>query len=212
MHTKNLFEEIYSIYTSILLNSDKITYNSVNMNDPEIFTDNTASWTLMEKFSPDWQIQMLFDVINHTVYQLDVINIQDSVHHRWVNSKFKKEFDQNSFERMLDPTTHSHYGKIHYVGDDGLDVLVMKAHDLVEGVTYDDDEDGIISLELTDSELATIARAAHMRDITINEFINESIRYELDKIDPNWQSELDVLKELTDQEKNIDKLHNDWLV
>lgn len=190
-HPDNLFEEIHSIYTSILLNSGKRTYMSVDMTDPGIFTDNTASWTLVEK---GCQINLLFDVLNHTIYQLDVIDIQNSVHNRWVNSKFKKEFDQNSFERMLDPTTHSHYGKIHYIGDYGLDVLVMTARDLVEGIAHDDDEDGVISLELTDSELATIARAAHIRDITINEFINESIRYELDKIDPNWQSELDMLK------------------
>lgn len=186
----NLFEEIHSIYTSILLNSGNISYASVDIHDPAIFTDNTASWTLVEK---GCQIHLLFDVINHTVYQLDVINIQDYVHYRWVDSKFKTDFDQNSFERMSDPI-HSHYGKIQYVDDDGLDVLVMTAKDLVEGNTYDDDEDGVISLDLTDSELATIARAAHIRDITINEFINESIRYELDKIDPNWQSELDMLK------------------
>ena len=186
----NLFEEIHSIYTSILLNSGNISYTSVDMIDPAIFTDNTASWTLMEK---GCQINLLFNVINHTVYQLDVINIQDHVHYRWVNSKFKTDFDQNSFERMSDPI-HSHYGKIQYVDDGGLDVLVMTARDLVEGNTYDDDEDGVISLDLTDSELATIARAAHIRDITINEFINESIRYELDKKYPNWQSELDMLK------------------
>ena len=184
----NLFEEIHSIYTSILLNSGNISYTSVDMIDPAIFTDNTASWTLMEK---GCQVNLLFDVINHTVYQLDVINIQDSVHHRWVNSKFKKEFDQNSFERMLDPTTHSHYGKIHYVGDYGLDVLVMTARDLVEGNTYDDDddEDGVISLDLTDSELATIARAAHIKDITINDFINEAIIAMLDEDMPDWREE-----------------------
>jgi len=144
----NLFEEIHSIYTSILLNSGNISYTSVDMIDPAIFTDNTASWTLMEK---GCQINLLFDVINHTVYQLDVINIQDSVHHRWLNSKFEKEFYGNAFERMLDPITHSHYGKIQYVDDDGLDVLVMTARDLVEGIAHDDDEDGVISLELTDS-------------------------------------------------------------
>ena len=183
----NLFEEIHSIYTSILLNSGNISYTSVDMIDPAIFTDNTASWTLMEK---GCQVNLLFDVINHTVYQLDVINIQDSVHHRWVNSKFKKEFDQNSFERMLDPTTHSHYGKIHYVGDYGLDVLVMTARDLVEGNTYDDDdEDGVISLDLTDSELATIARAAHIKNITINDFINEAIIAMLDEDMPDWREE-----------------------
>ena len=181
----NLFEEIHSIYTSILLNSGNISYTSMDMIDPAIFTDNTASWTLMKK---GCQINLLFNVINHTVYQLDVINIQDHVHYRWVNSKFKTDFDQNSFERMSDPI-HSHYGKIQYVDDGGLDVLVMTARDLVEGNTYDDDEDGVIYLDLTDSELATIARAAHIRDITINEFINEAIISMLDEDMPDWREE-----------------------
>jgi len=185
-HPDNLFEKIHSIYTSILLNSGKISYMSVNMSDPGIFTDNTASWTLMEE---DWQINVLFDVINHTVYQLDVINIQDSVHHRWVNSKFKKDFDQNSFERMLDPIKHSHYGKIHYIDDDGLDDFVMLARDLVEGITHNDDGTVNVPIELTDSELALIARAAHVMDITINEFINDALRTEFDRLMPDWREE-----------------------
>jgi len=187
MHKDSLFEEIHSIYTSILLNSGKISYVSVTTDDPEIFIDNAVFWTLME---PErWKINVIFDPINHTVYQLDVINIQDSVHHRWINSKFKKEFDQNSFDRMLDPTTHSHYGKIHYTGDYGLDVLTLTARDLVEDITYNNDGTVNIPIDLTDSELATIARAAHVQNVTINDFINEALKIELDRVSPDWREE-----------------------
>lgn len=188
----NLFEEIHSIYTSALLNSGKITYNLVTTSDPEIFVDNAVFWVLMEP--EKWKINVIFDPINHIVYQLDIIDLQNYTHRRWVNSKFKKEFDQNSFERMLDPTTHSHYGKIHYVGDDGLDVLIMTARELVEEITYNDDGTVNIPLDLTDNEFLKIARAAHELDITINEFMVRAVEEEINR------------------EKNINKLHNDWLI
>lgn len=177
----NLFEEIHSIYTSVLLNTNKGTHMSVTTSDPEIFVDNSVFWMFMEP--QRWKINVIFDPINHTVYQLDVLDIQNYAHHRWVNSKFKKEFDNNRFERMLEPMlepiTHSAYGKINYVGDHELDVLMMTARDLVEGITHNDDGTVNIPLDLTDEEFLKIARAAHELDITINEFMVRAVENKL---------------------------------
>jgi uncharacterized protein (DUF1778 family) len=58
----------------------------------------------------------------------------------------------------------------------------------MDDTTTDNNE--TIEIDLSDAEIALIARAAHAQDITINQFMNNVIKDELDRVMPDWREEI----------------------
>jgi len=140
---------------------------------------------------------VIVDLLDYTVYLVDYHKYKTGRVLRWVNPDFTAAFANELFELQQDPTETSLGRKIVDTTDFNLlsaleaDVSSLKEEDELENPSLNVDEEEYESIELdfTDSELATIARAAHAKDMTINDFINEAMRYELDRVMPKWREE-----------------------
>jgi len=151
------------------------------------FNDTTVTFGL--QFSGRFGLWAEINLFNQTVYNVDYYSYPRDTVFRWVNPDYEISFANELFECQEDPTVTS----------DGMQI--RRCHDgnflsrMIQGDIFmleEDEEEGeyeTVALELTDSELATIARAAHVKDITINDFINEALRVELDHVMPDWREE-----------------------
>jgi len=138
-----------------------------------------------------YEIIITVDLVDHTVYLVDYYNHKDYRNLRWINPEYVSEFTSELFELQQDPLRKINGAPIERTTSD--DVLNSIRLDIFTDIAFPDDSldeyEETIELDLTDSELATIARAAHAKDMTITEFINEALRYELDKVMPEWREE-----------------------
>jgi len=160
------------------------------------FSDTAVNYSfwLPNKF----EASVIVDLLDYNVYLVDYHKYKTGRVLRWVNPNFTAAFANELFELQQDPTETSIGHKIVDTTDFDLlsaleaDVSSLKEDDELENTNLNVDEDGeyeSIELDLTDSELALIARAAHAKDITINDFINEALRIELDHMMPDWREE-----------------------
>jgi len=160
------------------------------------FSDTAVNYSfwLPNKF----EASVIVDLLDYNVYLVDYHKYKTGRVLRWVNPNFTAAFANELFELQQDPTETSIGHKIVDTTDFDLlsaleaDVSSLKEDDELENPNLNVDEDGeyeSIELDLTDSELALIARAAHAKDITINDFINEALRIELDHMMPDWREE-----------------------
>lgn len=135
----------------------------------------------------DWSVSIVFNALTFRVHEFMVWDNVNSKYYRWIAPEFKLVYYAECFERQIEPNMviddHEFFDSDGWEGiyhGPAMDMVMSK-----QAVTEEEEE--TIELELTDSELATIARAAHVKDITINEFINETLRIKLDELDPEWR-------------------------
>jgi len=151
------------------------------------FSDTTVTLGLL--ISELFSLRADIDLFTQTVYRVDYHSYPRNMVLRWVNPAWEKMFAKELFERQEDPTVKYDGTQIRrYYTDDTIPSIIRG--DMI-GPSPDEEEGEYetVALELTDSELATIARAAHVKDITINDFINEALKIELDHVMPDWREE-----------------------
>lgn len=136
-----------------------------------------------------FETSVYVDLIDHTVYVVDHYNKDEHRTLRWVNPHYAAEFAASHFDLMRDPTKDSRGAPIQETKEDVVLAASIRYDTLIKPIAEQEDESEIISVDLTDSELAVIARAAHAQDVTINRFINDVIRQELDAVMPEWRDE-----------------------
>ena len=160
----------------------------------DCFSDTTVTLGLLVQ--EQFRLTSHIDLFNQTVYMVDYYSYPRDTVFRWVNPAWGKMFAKELFERQEDPTVTLEGMQIRTYNDDVSipyiirgDMLGLKIQSGYEKTHSDKEEYESVELELTDSELATIARAAHVKDITINDFINEALRIELDRVSPDWREE-----------------------
>jgi hypothetical protein len=186
----NALEEIKAIWEQQTIDLPNDLNINICMNEPDIFMPNTVEWSMQKHEC--WIIRVQFDPFYHVVYQIDVTTLGNgAARYRWVNPKYLERYHQNNFEYQIDD---KHIKELNT--DNSPDKILMIARDVVNGVIVHpsknktEEETETIALDLNDSELALIARAAHEKDITINQFMNDVIREELDKVMPHWREEI----------------------
>ena len=181
----NIIEEIKAIWERQSIDLPNDLYASIYMNEPDIFMANAVEW-LLERHNR-WVIAVQFDPVYHEVYQIDVITFgEGTARYRWVNPKYLDRYHQNKFEYQMD----DHHIKEFYT-DYIPEKILDHANDAVNGTMLNNnDKEETIELDMTDAEIALIARAAHAQDITINEFMNNVIKAELDSVMPEWREEM----------------------
>jgi hypothetical protein len=170
-----------------LKNAANPVMTSMSKTNRGCFSETTVTFGL--QFSGRFGLWADIDLFNQTVYNVDYYRYPQDTVYRWVNSHYEIAFANELFERQEDPT----------ITPD--EMMIVRCHDgdflsrMIQGDVFmleEDEEEGeyeTVALELTDSELATIARAAHVKDMTINDFINEALKIELDHVMPDWREE-----------------------
>lgn len=108
-----------------------------------------------------FSIACVFDRLTQDVIAMEVCDYSLQKAYRWKNDKF--EFDEND--------------NIAWDVVDWIDVIeedfMEKATAIVNGEEYD--QRVLVPIELTNEELLTLSLAAHKQDITLNQFIINSI-------------------------------------
>jgi len=174
------FEEIKAIYCDNYFSVE----SNVTMDSRRIFMRNVVEWTIEKE--DRWKIVVQFHPITHIVFQIDLVDNSYNLHWRWVSKSYEYVYHSHNFESMTDTSD------ITMMTEYDASVILDIAHQVIEGDTEEDEEEEMetISLDLNDSELALIARAAHEKDVTINQFVNDALKYELDKLMPDWRDEV----------------------
>jgi len=163
---------------------------NIDMNEHYIFMSNAVEWLIQK--TGEWAIAIQFDPVYHDVYEIDVMTFGEGVvSYRWVNPSYLHRYHNNNFEYQLD-NSYVQELNVDYFPDKILGI----ARDVVDGIIVHPSRNNVeedyetIELDMTDSEIALIARAAHAEDITINEFMNKVIKEELDRVLPDWREDV----------------------
>ena len=143
----------------------------------------------------DWSISVVHGGLENRVYEYQVWDNVNEWYGRWIDPEYKHAYYADAFERQIEPNMACdgvEFTDFEYHSD-----LYEYAYELAEGrqklsQSTDDDDDDLetIALDLNDSELALIARAAHAEDITINEFVVKALKIKLDEVMPEWRAEV----------------------
>jgi len=167
-----------------LKNTANPVMTTMSKTDRGCFNDTTVTFGL--QFSGRFGLWAEIDLFNQTVYNVDYYRYPQDTVYRWVNPHYEIAFANELFERQEDPTITPDEMMIVRCYDEASIPFVIRT-DIFELEEEDEEEDEseTISLDLTDSELALIARAAHVKDVTINEFINEAVKVKLDEWEKN---------------------------
>lgn len=163
-----------------------IPYGRTFHNDLSRFYSNDSVVMFMEFGDPiarNCIVQVIVNFFTRQVYQIDLYrkDPDPAFHYRWYDPEYKK--DAQTMVHGCSRTTGIHVF-------DSI-VWMMQRIDMLSKNHVNNKElkeqTETVSLDLSDSELALIARAAHEQDITINEFINKALISALDTMDPDWR-------------------------
>lgn len=125
-------------------------------------------------------LSVCFDKQDQTVYQVDAHDYQNKRSYRWTNPAFEQAFKAECAERNC---TDEAYEDVKFIELESEDDWLTKARAIFLGEEYDTRV--TMAVDFTDEELLTYMKAAHDRDITFNQFVEEALAealkaYELD--------------------------------
>lgn len=120
---------------------------------------------------------VVFDTARGTLYEATVTSKDESVTpYRWLNPQTVAVYKAEARERDVD--LRMAWDDVQWVDCEVWDDWAEKAGAIWRGETPDSRVQ--VALDLTDEELMTLFRAAHDRDITLNQLVAELLQAEID--------------------------------
>lgn len=130
-------------------------------------------------------VNILFDTINQTVYQMEAWDYVKERAYRWINPMHLDDYKAECQRRGVDHTIASDVQK--FVDLEIPADILDKARAITNQVAYDDRVQ--VELDLDDSSIFELMRLAHERDITLNKMVEivlqEAIQHHKDL--EEWQ-------------------------
>ena len=118
---------------------------------------------------------VIFDTKTQVVYEVQSHDYRTQRAYRLVNPDFASERDIESVDRNVN--LNQAWDEVNYVDLEEDDDWFQKALAIEAGEDYDTRV--TVPLELEDSEVFTLMKMAHERDLTLNEFVEEILREQL---------------------------------
>ena len=119
-----------------------------------------------------------FDTKTQVVYEVQSHDYRTQRAYRLVNPDFASERDVESADRNV--ALNEAWDGVDYVDLEEDDDWIQKALAIEAGEDYDTRV--TVPLELEDSEVFTLMKMAHERDLTLNEFVEEILREQLTRM------------------------------
>ena len=121
-------------------------------------------------------LSIVFDTKTQVVYQVMVYDYARVRAYRMTNPEYKKAFDAECDNRdVLDMAWEKDDGTpLKYVDLDVEEDFLEKAYAICNDQEYDTRVQ--VQVEFTDDELLTYMKAAHDRDITFNQLVEEALK------------------------------------
>lgn len=118
-----------------------------------------------------WSAEIVFSTKSQKVYQVEVCDYTNNRAYRLINPKYKDEYDAEVNSREIHDTA---WDDVEFIDlDVELDFL-EKLNAIVTGVVYDTRTQ--IQIDFTDAELMQYMKLAHAQDITLNQFIEQTLQ------------------------------------
>jgi hypothetical protein len=125
-----------------------------------------------------YSFTIIFDTKTQVVYEVQSHDYKNQRAYRIINPLFKSQRDGESTDRNT--SLDEAWEEVNYVDLEADDDWIQKALAIVAGEDYDTRVS--IPIDLPESELMVLFKMAHERDMTFNDFIEEVLREQLDKM------------------------------
>lgn len=139
-----------------------------------------ARW--LDSEDEKYNASIVFGGPDHLVFVAEVCDYTNRRAYRWIHPDYKEEHDDEAAERGVDRLEA--WDSVKYTELDVAEDFLEKCRAIVEGVDYDTRVS--IPLDIPDSELLKFMVAAHERDMTFNQFVEEALKEAIEraKADP----------------------------
>lgn len=117
-------------------------------------------------------IQIVFDTVDQTVYEMQAWDYKNGREYRWINSNFVTQYLLEGASRNVD--TEQSYDDHKFIDLDEASDILEKARAIFLGKEYD--ERVVINLEMTREQELMLMRAAHAMDMSVNAFVEMALR------------------------------------
>jgi hypothetical protein len=124
-----------------------------------------------------FHIGAVFDSRTQQVYTLEAWDYVNQVEYRWIDPKFKDQLINESKEKGVDHQVST--DRQTYIDLDVEEDILEKIAKIIAGEPYDSRVK--VPLDIPDEDLLKYMIAAHERDMTFNEFIEEALRHAIDE-------------------------------
>ena len=121
---------------------------------------------------------IIFDTKTQVVYEVQAHDFKNRRAYRIVNPEYLSEMQSEAGQRDCNKTEA--WDGVDYVDLDVDDDWIQKA--LAIAAEEDYDTRVTVPLELDDTEMFTLMKMAHERDLTLNEFVEDILREQLDRL------------------------------
>jgi len=121
---------------------------------------------------------IIFDTKTQEVYEVQSHDYKNQRAYRLVNPDFKFERDVESANRNV--SLDQAWDNVNYVDLEADDDWIQKAQAIVAGEDYDTRVS--IPIDLPEEELMVLFKMAHDRDMTFNDFIEQVLREQLERL------------------------------
>lgn len=119
-----------------------------------------------------WSSNIIFSREDQTVFEVEFCDYTNNRAYRLLNPGTVNDYKKEAEERNSPPDLA--WDGVDYVDLEVVDDFIQKALAIKAGENYDTRVS--VPLEISDEDLLTYMKAAHERDMTFNEFVEEAIR------------------------------------
>lgn len=120
-----------------------------------------------------YSFSIIFDTTTQEVYEVESHDYKNGRAYRLINPNFSSKFKTESDDRDVPP--NSAWDDVNYVDLETDEDWIQKALAIKEGEDYDTRVS--IPLDIPERELMILFKAAHERDMTFNDFVEEILRH-----------------------------------
>lgn len=121
---------------------------------------------------------IIFDTKTQAVYEVQSHDYKNQRAYRLVNPDYKDQRNSESTDRNV--SLDQAWDNVNYVDLEADDDWIQKALAIVAGEDYDTRVS--IPIDLPEAELMVLFKMAHDRDMTFNDFIEEVLREQLERL------------------------------
>ncbi len=161
------------------------------------FGDNAYTLDSWDGNQDGATLTITFDTQTQEVYEVQAHDYRNERSYRMINPDYAKVFDDEMKRRNIDDFA---WDEVKFTDLETDEDWLEKARAIFLGKEYDDRI--TIPLDIPDGELLKIMLAAHERDMTFNQFVEEALKHAIDEFrrDPEgakakalkWKAEHDI--------------------
>jgi hypothetical protein len=144
----------------------------------QCYGDNAYSLDSWNGDHDGYSFTIIFDTKTQAVYEVQSHDYKNQRAYRLINPDFKSNRDTESADRKV-PLDEA-WDEVNYVDLEADDDWFQKALAIVAGEDYDTRVS--IPIDLPEEELMVLFKMAHERDMTFNDFIEQVLREQLERL------------------------------